>query len=128
MLLWGRTAPRRPFDPERYFRYRKYWDYSGGLATDLLIHRVTRVIKSVGLKFPDYVSAAGGTWNFVDSVAEIPDTSNMMLDYPEKTTVLLVSSLANEDRSISALVISLLKQHSKINTPPFKAQGFSGSS
>jgi hypothetical protein len=29
-------------------------------------------------------------------VAEIPDTFNMMLDYPEKTTVMVVSSLAND--------------------------------
>ena len=50
----------------------------------------------MGLSFPDYVVATGGTWNFVDSVAEIPDTFNMMLDYPEKTTVMLVSSLAND--------------------------------
>lgn len=50
----------------------------------------------MGLEFPDYVVATGGTWNFVNSVAEIPDTFNMMLDYPEKTTVMVVSSLAND--------------------------------
>ena len=93
---WLGPAPKRPWDPRRYFQWRRYWDYSGGIATDLFIHRVTRIIKSVGLKFPDYVVATGGTWNFVNSVAEIPDTFNMMLDYPEKTTVMLVSSLAND--------------------------------
>mgnify|MGYP001025656198 CR=1 FL=1 len=93
---WLGPAPKRPWDPRRYFQWRRYWDYSGGIATDLFIHRVTRIIKSVGLSFPDYVVATGGTWNFVNSVAEIPDTFNMMLDYPEKTTVLLVSSLAND--------------------------------
>jgi predicted dehydrogenase len=93
---WLGPAPKRPWDPRRYFQWRRYWDYSGGIATDLFIHRVTRIIKSVGLNFPDYVVATGGTWNFVNSVAEIPDTFNMMLDYPEKTTVMLVSSLAND--------------------------------
>jgi len=93
---WLGPAPKRPWDPSRYFEWRRYWDYSGGIATDLFIHRVTRIIKSLGLKFPDYVVATGGKWNFVDSVAEIPDTFNMMLDYPEKTTVMLVSSLAND--------------------------------
>ncbi len=93
---WLGPAPKRPWDPKRYFEWRRYWDYSGGIATDLFIHRVTRLIKSVGLRFPDYVVATGGKWNFVDSVAEIPDTFNMMLDYPEKTTVMLVSSLAND--------------------------------
>lgn len=93
---WLGSAPKREWDPRRYFEWRRYWDYSGGIATDLFIHRVTRIIKSLGLSFPDYVVASGGKWNFTDSVAEIPDTFNMMLDYPEKTTVMLVSSLAND--------------------------------
>lgn len=93
---WLGPAPKRAWDPRRYFQWRRYWDYSGGIATDLFIHRVTRIIKSVGLHFPEYVTGAGGTWNFVNSVAEIPDTFNMMLDYPEKLTVMLVSSLAND--------------------------------
>ena len=93
---WLGPAPKRPWDPRRYFEWRRYWDYSGGIATDLFIHRVTRIIKSLGLSFPDYVVATGGKWNFANSVAEIPDTFNMMLDYPEKTTVMLVSSLAND--------------------------------
>jgi predicted dehydrogenase len=93
---WLGSAPKRPWDPQRYFSWRRYWDYSGGIATDLFIHRVTRIIKSLGLSFPDYVTATGGKWNFVDSEAEIPDTHNIMLDYPDKLTVLLVSSLAND--------------------------------
>jgi predicted dehydrogenase len=93
---WLGPAPKRPWDPKRYFQWRRYWDYSGGVATDLFIHRVTRIIKSLGVTFPDYVVATGGKWNYVDSVAEIPDTFNMMLDYPEKLTVLLVSSMAND--------------------------------
>jgi predicted dehydrogenase len=93
---WLGPAPSRPWDPRRYFQWRRYWDYSGGIATDLFIHRLTRIIKAVGFNYRDYVVATGGKWNFVNSVAEIPDTFNMMLDYPEKTTVMLVSSLAND--------------------------------
>lgn len=93
---WLGPAPKRPWDPERYFSWRRYWDYSGGIATDLFIHRVTRLIKSLGLSYPDYVAATGGKWNFTDSIAEIPDTHNILLDYPEKITVMLVSSMAND--------------------------------
>lgn len=93
---WLGPAPKRPWDPDRYFSWRRYWDYSGGIATDLFIHRVTRIIKSLGLTYPDYVVSTGGKWNFADSAAEIPDTHNIMADYPEKITVMLVSSLAND--------------------------------
>jgi predicted dehydrogenase len=89
-------AKKRPFDPDRFFSWRRYWDYSGGIATDLFIHRVTRIIKSLGLTFPDKVCAAGGKFGFPNSAAEIPDTLNILLDYPEGLTVQLISSQAND--------------------------------
>jgi predicted dehydrogenase len=80
----------------RFFQWRKYWDYSGGIATDLFIHRISRIIKAVGLKFPDNVVASGGLWHYENTKGEIPDTFNMMVDYPEGMTTLVVSSLAND--------------------------------
>jgi predicted dehydrogenase len=93
---WLGDTPKRPYDGERFFRWRRYWDYSGGIASDLFVHRVTRMIKAIGLKFPDRGVAAGGKWEFRDSVAEIPDTFNILLDYPEGLTIQLVSSMAND--------------------------------
>jgi predicted dehydrogenase len=93
---WLGPAPKRPWDPYRYFQWRRYWDYSGGVATDLFIHRITRILKAVGLSFPEYVVGTGGKWNFKESIAEIPDTFNMLLDYPSGPTVALISSMAND--------------------------------
>jgi predicted dehydrogenase len=76
-------APKRPFDLDRFLHWRRYWDYSGGIATDLFVHRITRIIRALDLKFPNRVVAVGGKWEFRDSAAEIPDTFNMMLDYPD---------------------------------------------
>lgn len=89
-------ARKRPFDPDRFFSWRRYWDYSGGIASDLFVHRVTRMIKSLGLTFPDRVVATGGKFFFTESSAEIPDTINMLLDYPQGLTVQLISSMAND--------------------------------
>jgi predicted dehydrogenase len=93
---WLGPAPKRPWDPYRYFQWRRYWDYSGGIATDLFIHRITRILKAVELTFPDQVVASGGKWQFSESIAEIPDTFNMLLDYPGGPTVVLISSMAND--------------------------------
>jgi predicted dehydrogenase len=90
------AAPRRDWDPDRFFSWRRYWDYSGGIPTDLLVHRLTRIVKACGLGTPSRVVATGGKYVFPDSVAEIPDTFNAMLEYPEGMTVVLTSTMANE--------------------------------
>ncbi len=91
-------APKRPFDPDRFFSWRRYWDYSAGISSDLFIHRVTRLIKALGLTFPDKGVGAGGKFEFTKSSAEIPDTLNVLLDYPEGLTVQLISSQANDHK------------------------------
>jgi len=93
---WLGPAPQRPFDADRFQHWRRYWDYSSGIASDLFIHRVTRIIKALDLNFPERGAASGGKWHFKQSAAEIPDTFNILLDYPGGPTVLLVSSMAND--------------------------------
>ena len=93
---WLGPAPKRQFDPDRFFHWRRYWDYSGGIATDLFVHRITRLIKAIDLKFPERVVGTGGKWEFTKSAAEIPDTFNMMCDYPGGPTVVVLSSMAND--------------------------------
>ncbi len=95
---WLGPSPKRDFDPDRFLYWRRYWDYSGGIASDLFIHRVTRIIKALGLKEPEKGVGFGGKHFFTDSKAEIPDTLNIMLDYPGGLTVQLVSSMANDTR------------------------------
>lgn len=95
-LDWKRflgSAPERPFDPERFFRFRKYWDYSGGIATDLFYHTLAHMEVALTPELPKRVSAAGGIFAFHDR--EVPDTFHMLIDYPSDHTVLLTSSMAN---------------------------------
>jgi predicted dehydrogenase len=82
-------APKRAFDPERYFRWRKYWDYSGGIATDLFYHTVSPLLVAIGGDFPFRVTASGGI--YVQKDREVPDTFFMNVDYPAWTMQLACS-------------------------------------
>ena len=93
---WLGSAPKRPWDADRYFSWRRYWDYSSGIASDLFVHRITRIIKSLDLKEPAFASASGGKFHYKDSIAEIPDTISALLEYSGGPTVILVSSMAND--------------------------------
>lgn len=77
---WLGPAPKRPFDADRYFRFRKYWDYSGGIATDLFFHSLGPILYPMGAQFPIRVSASGGI--YVHKDREVPDTYATLIEYP----------------------------------------------
>ena len=79
---WDRflgTAPARPFSAERFFRWRKYWDYSGGIATDLFYHRLAPLMLMMGKEFPRRVSGHGGI--YVHREREVPDTYATVIEF-----------------------------------------------
>jgi predicted dehydrogenase len=89
-------APKVPFSVQRFFSWRKYLDYAGGPCTDLLPHLFTPFLSAIGLKFPARAVASGGIFKYTTYDREVPDTFNMCLDYPEKLSIVIVSTLAND--------------------------------
>ncbi len=93
-------APRVDWNPEHFFRFRKYWAYSGGIATDLFYHRLARLLRAIegpnGAR-PLRVSSAGGVYVQKDG-RDVPDTSIVTIDYPGEHTIVLTSSMANGDQ------------------------------
>jgi predicted dehydrogenase len=87
------SAPKRPFSQDRYFRWRKYWDYSGGIATDLLYHRLVPFLVTLGPQFPVRVSANGGI--YVHKDREVPDTISTTIEYPDFQVVMSSSMAAD---------------------------------
>ena len=93
--MWLGSATKRPYDGDRFFRFRKYWDYSGGIATDLFYHVVAPLnICWNEPQFPGKVSAGGGIVIFKDE-REVPDTFHLIADYPQGHSLVLSSSMAN---------------------------------
>jgi len=91
-------APKVPFTVSRFFQWRLYWDYSGGPATDLLVHVFTPLFCILDVDFPDRAMGAGGKFQY-DGLREVPDTFNMMFDYPGGPSVVLLNTLSNETDS-----------------------------
>ena len=86
---WG-LAPKIPWNPEHFFRFRKYWPYNGGVATDLLYHKLAPLLIAIAGpngEYPMRVNANGGLYIEKDG-RDIPDTFLMTADYPERMVAL----------------------------------------
>jgi len=90
-------APKRPFNLERFFRWRCYEDYSGGIATDLFVHLCTTIHFLMDAQAPASVVALGQLYRWKESRdAGIYDTLNAVLEYPEGFVVNLSSTFNNQ--------------------------------
>jgi predicted dehydrogenase len=91
-------APKIPWNQEHFFRFRKYWPYNGGVATDLLYHKLAPLLLAISGpdgEYPLRVNASGGLYIEKDG-RDIPDTFLMTVDYPSQYSLFLVSTLTND--------------------------------
>jgi predicted dehydrogenase len=82
---WDRflgDAPKRAFDPIRFFRWRNYWDYGTAVAGDLFIHLLTGIHHATGAIGPTRIAAMGGQRYWHDG-RDVYDIIMGLLDYPE---------------------------------------------
>jgi predicted dehydrogenase len=77
---WLGPAQWREFHPDYVFRYRKYWDFSGGISTDLFVHLINSIHFLMGAKMPRSVVATGGILFRYDG-REVPDTLDALFEY-----------------------------------------------
>ncbi|MEK7404676.1 MAG: Gfo/Idh/MocA family oxidoreductase [Acidobacteriota bacterium] len=96
--MWLGDRPYRPFNPELYRNWRKYFDFGGGIATDLFYHKLAPLMMTAGAEFPIRVAATGGIYVFKGD-REIPDTLFIAIDYPGEYSLVLESSMANRTPS-----------------------------
>ena len=96
--MWLGSTPKRPWDEEakqRFFRYRKYWDYSAGILGDLMPHKMGPFLIACGNpEFPTRVTSIG-TRN-VSLDREVADNIQVLAEFPSGWTMLFTGSTVNE--------------------------------
>lgn len=88
-------APKVPFDGHRYFAWRWFWDYAGGIMTDLGAHQLGLVHWIMSVKWPKSAVANGAVYQIPHW--ETPDVVHAVLDYGEFTVVFTLQMLNGYD-------------------------------
>ena len=82
---WLRDAPKRPFDAERFFRWRCFADYGEGVAGDLYVHLLSGIQCISGMNaIPARAYSTGSLTHFKDG-RDYPDLLATLYDYPGVT-------------------------------------------
>ncbi len=79
--MWLGPAPKVPFNPNRcLYKFRWFWDYSGGQLTNFGTHYLDVIQWALGQDAPKGVFATGGKFAIKDN-REIPDTMEVVWEY-----------------------------------------------
>lgn len=100
--MWLGNAPKRPFSPERFFRWRKFWDYGNGIIGDLWPHRLHPLLIAMNMtdQFPKRVACVGADCCNTDEgygeKRDVADFTMMTAEFPSGAQIYLLGSTVNE--------------------------------
>jgi predicted dehydrogenase len=78
---WLNDAPKIPFDPVRFARWRCWKEYGTGVAGDLMVHLLSGMQKTLGWnEAPRSATSLGGIFRWKDG-RNMPDTLCVLFDY-----------------------------------------------
>lgn len=85
---WLGPAPKRSYNKNRtFYRFRWFYDYSGGQVTNFGVHYIDFIQWALGVTAPEAVTALGGKPARMNDNREIPDTLEAVWRYPGDTIV-----------------------------------------
>jgi predicted dehydrogenase len=85
---WLGPAPKRAYNKNRtFYRFRWFYDYSGGQVTNFGVHYMDAIHWALGQDAPLAVTAMGGKFAAIDDNRDIPDTLEVIWTYPGNTLV-----------------------------------------
>jgi predicted dehydrogenase len=85
---WLGPAPKVAYNANRtFYRFRWFYDYSGGQVTNFGVHYLDFIQDCLGQIAPRSVAALGGRYAGIKDNREIPDTLEVIWTYPGNTLV-----------------------------------------
>jgi predicted dehydrogenase len=97
---WLLTKPARPFDPQLYFEFRLYKEFSSGIPDQWMSHAIDLVHWFMDDNFPTSVVAHGGVFAWHDG-RQNADTFQTLLEYPKGFLVSYATSFGNDAPSFT---------------------------
>lgn len=97
---WLMNKPHRPFDPQLYFEFRLYREFSAGIADQWMSHGIDLVHYFMNDHLPSSVVAHGGIFAWHDG-RENPDTFEAVFEYPKGFLVSYSTSFGNDSPSFT---------------------------
>lgn len=97
---WLLTKPARPFDPQVYFEFRLYKEFSSGIPDQWMSHAIDLVHWFMDDNFPTSVMSHGGVLAWHDG-RENADTFQTLLEYPKGFLVSYSTSFGNDAPSFT---------------------------
>jgi len=84
------SAPDQPFTDEKYRRWRWYWDFGGGILTDLLTHWIDVIQWYMDQPAPKTATTVGDLYTMD---WQCPDTVTAVYEYPGNFLVTFTGSI-----------------------------------
>jgi predicted dehydrogenase len=97
---WLGTAPKKPFDPYSFARWRCWKEYGTGVAGDLLVHLISGMQFVLGInEVPKRASAFGGIYRWKDG-RNMPDVQAVLFEY-DNVPVYMRLTLGTESTEVT---------------------------
>lgn len=97
---WLLTKPLRPFDPQMYFEFRLYREFSSGIPDQWMSHAIDLVHWFMDDNYPKSVVSHGGVFAWHDG-RQNADTFQTLLEYPKGFLVSYSTSFGNDSPSFT---------------------------
>jgi predicted dehydrogenase len=101
---WQGSAPKHPFSPIRFARWRAFRDYGEGIPGDLYVHLLTGIHYVMGVEAPpEHAYSVGGLFQWNVDGRDYPDQMSTVFEYPNFRSLIRVTLDNEEDEVVRIL-------------------------